>query len=257
MHLIDEKLEREIALTRTIVSLGRSARNKVNMKIRQPLSAIAVSMPKDDTELTEDDKAIILEELNIKRFSSAGPEALEEIFEYSVTPQFDRLGPKFGKKLNKAMEWIKSLDQQDIQKLIKFKFLKREIDGELLELSDDDVNIEKVEKPGWSITTEDEFGVAVCIEMTSELENEGLVRELIHKIQLMRKEADFDLVDRIKIFYEADAKLRDAINDNLDYLKNETLAVEVSALPAQGEVEQVLNINGIKTKIVLQRIKDV
>ncbi len=255
-RLIDESLEREIKLTRTIVSLGRSARSKANMKIRQPLSEIAVAMPKEEFKLTEDDKAIILEELNIKKFGSSGPSALDRIFEYSVTPLFDRLGPKLGKNINKAAKWLKSLSQKDVEKLIKFKFLKREIDGEVYEIADSDVEINKVEKAGWSVAAEDEFGVAVRTEITSELENEGLVRELIHKIQLMRKEADFDLVDRIRIFYEANAKLRDAINDNLDYLKNETLAIEVSASAQQGDVSQVLNINGIETKIVLQRITE-
>jgi len=255
-QLIDESLEREVKLTRTIVSLGRSARSKANMKIRQPLSEIMVDIPKADIKLTEDDKAIILEELNIKKFGSTGPGALDRIFEYSVTPLFDRLGPKLGKNINKAAKWIKSLSQKDIAKLIKFKFLKTEVDGETYEIADSDVEINKVEKTGWSVATEDEFGVAVHTEVTSDLENEGLVRELIHKIQLMRKEADFDLVDRVRIFYEANAKLRDAINDNLDYLKNETLAVDVSASMEKGDVEQVLSINGIETKIVLQRIKD-
>ena len=255
-QLIDENLEREVKLTRTIVSLGRSARSKANMKIRQPLSEIMVNIPKDDFNLTEDDKGIILEELNIKKFGATGPSALDRIYEYSVTPLFDRLGPKLGKNINKAAKWLKGLSQKDITKLIKFKFLKNEIDGEVYEIADSDVEINMVEKPGWSVAAEDEFGVAVHTAITSELENEGLVRELIHKIQLMRKEADFDLVDRIKIFYEANAKLRDAINDNLDYLKSETLALDVSASMEQGDVEQVLSINGIETKIVLQRIRD-
>jgi len=255
-QLIDEGLEREIRLTRMIVSLGRSARSKANMKIRQPLSEIMVSIPKEDMKLSGDDRAIILEELNIKKFGATGPAALDTIFEYGVTPLFDRLGPKLGKNINKAAKWLKSLSQKDIAKLIKFKFLKGEIDGETYEISDSDVEINKVEKAGWAVAIEDEFGVAVNTEMTSELENEGLVRELIHKIQLMRKEADFDLVDRIKIFYEANAKLRDAINDNLDYLKNETLAVEVLNGLQHGDVEQALNINGIETKIVLLRMKE-
>ena len=253
---IDKELEQEVALTRTVVSLGRAARNKVNIKIRQPLSDIAVSMPKDDFKLTEDDKNIILEELNIKKFRPAGQNALADIFVYSAVPLFDRLGPKFGKNLSKVAGWIKSLSGEEIQKLVQFNFLKREIDGEVYEITGDDVEVKKVEKTGWSVVTEDEFGVGINTEITKNLENEGLIRELIHKIQLMRKEADFDLVDRIKIFYQADPKLRDAIHDNLDYLKSETLAVEVSESTAQGDVKKILSINGIETEIVLQRISD-
>jgi len=254
--LIDKELEQEVALTRTVVSLGRSARNKVNIKIRQPLSEIAVSMPKDDFKLTEDDEDMILEELNIKKFGPAGQNALADIFTYSAVPLFDRLGPKFGKNLSKVAEWIKSLSGEEIQKLVQFNFLRREIDGDVYEITGDDVEIKKVEKTGWSVVTEDEFGVGINTEITKDLENEGLIRELIHKIQLMRKEADFNLVDRINIFYRADPKLRDAIHDNLDYLKSETLAVEVSESTAQGDVKKILSINGIETEIVLQRVSD-
>jgi isoleucyl-tRNA synthetase len=253
-RLIDEDLEKEVGLTRTVVSLGRSARNKVNIKIRQPLSEIVVDMPRDELTLSDADKEIILEELNIKKFGLVGQNALADVFSYSAVPLFDKLGPKFGKNLNKIAGWIKSLSGEEIQKLVQFNFLKHEIDGEAYEISGDDVEVKKVEKEGWSVVTEDEFGVGINTEITKNLENEGLVRELIHKVQLMRKEADFDLVDRIKIYYQTGPTLRDAIHDNLDYLKNETLAVEVSESSAQGDIRQVLSINGIETEIVLQRI---
>jgi isoleucyl-tRNA synthetase len=112
-----------------------------------------------------------------------------------------------------------------------------------------------VEKPGWSVMTDDELGVGVNTSISVELQNEGLVRELIHKIQLMRKDANFNLVDRIKVYYQTDAKLKQAIETNLDYLKNETLAVEVTEGAVEGETSSVLNINGIETKVSLQRVK--
>ncbi len=255
--LIDEELEQEVALTRSVVSLGRAARNKVNIKIRQPLSEIIVDMPRDDTTLSDADKEIILEELNIKKFGVVGKDALTDVFSYTAVPLFDKLGPKFGKDGKKVAGWIKSLGDEEIQRLLQFNFLKRDLDGEMYEINGEDVEVKKIEKAGWSVAIEDEYGVGIKTEITKTLENEGLVRELIHKIQLMRKEADFNLVDRIRIFYKAAPKLRDAIHDNLDYLKNETLAVEVSEGSSPGDVRQTLNINDIETEIALQKISDV
>jgi isoleucyl-tRNA synthetase len=252
---IDESLEDEVAVTRAIVSLGRSARSKANIKIRQPLDEMIVNIPQAEFTLTKDDEAVILEELNIKKIKTAEPNALETVLTYEVSPKFDLLGPKFGEELNKVVGWIKSWTQDDIQKFVQCNFLKHEIDGKVLEITQDDVEVKKVEKPGWSIMIEDEFGVGVNTSISAGLQNEGLVRELIHKIQLMRKEANFNLVDRIKIFYQTDAKLKQAIEANLDYLKNETLAVEVTEGAVQGETSSVLNINGIETKVSLQRVK--
>jgi isoleucyl-tRNA synthetase len=252
---IDKNLENEVALTRTIVSLGRSARSKANIKIRQPLDEMMVNVPKAEFKLTKDDEAIILEELNIKKIKSSGPDVLDEVLAYEVSPKFDMLGPKFGDELSKVVAWVKSLSQNDIQKFVQFNSLKREIEGKVFEITQDDVEIKKVEKPGWSVMAEDEFGVGVNTSISAELENEGLVRELIHRIQLMRKDANFNLVDRIKVYYQTDAKLKRAIEANIDYLKNETLAVEVAEGAVQGEAGGVLNINGIETKVSLQRIK--
>ena len=251
---INEKLESEVSLTRTIVSLGRAARNKVNIKIRQPLVEMLVNVPKESPQLTDDDKAIILEELNIKAIKSIGPNVLHKVYVYSATPVFDKLGPKFGKQVNKVGNWIKSMSHNDIEKLLKFGSLKKELDGEVFEISKEDAELRKVETPGVCVAIEGDYGVSINTTLSKELENEGLARELIHKIQLMRKQADFNLVDRIKIFYQTDEKLKDAILHNLEYLKNETLAIEVTEGAAQGEANKDLDINGIKTKISLQRV---
>ncbi len=213
-----------------------------------------VNVPKESPQLTDDDKAIILEELNIKAIKSIGPNVLDKVYVFSATPVFDKLGPKFGKQVNKVADWIKSMSHNEIEKLLKFGSLKKELDGEIFEISKQDTEIRKVETQGVCVAIEGDYGVSINTTLSKELENEGLVRELIHKIQLMRKQADFNLVDRIKIFYQTDEKLKDAILHNLEYLKNETLAIEVTEGAAQGEVNKALDINGIKTKISLQRV---
>jgi isoleucyl-tRNA synthetase len=251
---IDGQLENEVALTRTIVSLGRAARNKVNIKIRQPLSEMVVSVARDSPELTDDDHSIILKELNIKAIKAMAPRAVDELLTYRALPNFDKLGPKCGKSLNKVVGWIKAMTQEEIQKLDSTGFLKKEFDGNIFKITTEDVEIMPVEKQGWSVVTEEEIGVGINITLSKQLESEGLVRELIHKIQLMRKEADFNLVNRIKINYQTTPKLKEAILENIDYLKNETLAVEVEEGTVKGETTKDLNINGVKAKITLQRI---
>ena len=251
---IDSALEQEIAVTRTIVSLGRAARNKVNMKIRQPLASMTINLPKDCSSLSNDAKSTILEELNIKAVKDMGVNALDQVYIFKALPVFDKLGPKYGTSVNKVGAWIKGLDHEKIKHLIDSDYIEDTVDGKLIKISKEDVEIQKVEVPGASVMLEGDFGVGIDINLTQDLEYEGLARELIHKVQLLRKEANFNLVDRIKIFYEADKKLDDAICANLDYLKNETLAVEVQDGFQTAEIDKVLDINGIQIKISLQRV---
>ncbi len=252
---IDEKLENEVSLTRAIVSLGRAARNKVNLKIRQPLAEMRIQLPEEGAELSEDDRSIILEELNVKAITAAGENVLDELLTLSATPNFKVLGPKLGASLNDVAARIKTLGQKEIQHFLNTGMLKIEINGTGIEITKDDVEVTEVGKPGWSVAAEEPYGVALSTTISQELEHEGLVRELIHKIQLMRKEAKFNLVDRIIVYYKTEQLLKDAIASHLDHLKNETLAVEVHEGLADGEITKELNINKIKTTIVLQRAK--
>jgi isoleucyl-tRNA synthetase len=252
---IDEQLEHDVAMTRAIVSLGRAARNKVNIKVRQPLSEMVINLPKEHHALSKDDQTIILEELNIRQITTAGHNVLDDFITYHALPQFEKLGPKFGTLSNKVAQWIQSLSPDDIQQLMRAGSLKNEFNGTTIEITQDDVAIQQKEKPGWSVVTEDEIGVGINTELTKELKNEGLVRELIHKIQLMRKEADFNLDDRIKIYYKTSPQLKKAIAENVDYLKNETLSIEVLEGAAEADTHALLNVNGIDAEVFLQRVK--
>ncbi len=252
---IDSALEQEISMTRTIVSLGRAARNKANTKIRQPLLSMTINVPSGCTELSDDARSTILDELNIKTIKAIGTNALKQVYLFNAVPVFDKIGPKFANSVNKVAQWIKSLSQEQIEQLIDAGSLKEKVQGEMIEISKQDVEIRKIEVPGASVMIEGDFGVGIDTKLTQDLEYEGLVRELIHKVQLMRKEANFNLVDRVRIFYDTDKKLKDAITENLDYLKRETLAVAVNAGIQTGEIDKVLDVNGIQVKISLQRAK--
>jgi len=250
--MIDPKLESEITFVRKIVSMGRSARNKVNIKVRQPLKEILICLPAGEKNLDEPAINTILEELNVKKAQFiANP---DELYTYSLNPKFDRLGPKYGALSRKIGKWIKELSENEVRNFVKTGLLKNNFDDRLIEITREDVEIKKQELPDWVIIEEDNIFVAINTVITEELEAEGLVRELIHKIQLMRKEADFNLTDRIKIYYQCPDKLKSAINRNLDYLKNETLAIEVIDREDSGEIKRELEINGIPARVALTRI---
>jgi isoleucyl-tRNA synthetase len=216
---------------------------------------MTINVPSGCTDLSNDAKSSILDELNIKTIKAIGTNALKQVYVFNAVPVFDKIGPKFAKSVNKVAQWIKSLSQEKIEQLIDAGSLKERVQGEIIEISKQDVEIRKTEVPGASVMIEGDFGVGIDTKLNQDLEYEGLVRELIHKVQLMRKEANFNIVDRVKIFYDTDKKLKDAITENLDYLKRETLAVAVNAGIQTGEIEKVLDVNGIQAKITLQRAK--
>ncbi len=250
--MIDLELENEVAQVRKIVSMGRSARNKANIKVRQPLMKILIYLPDEKQRLDEPAINTILEELNIKKAHFV--KDTDELYTYSLNPKFERLGPKYGALSREIADWIKGLAEKEVKDFIKTGSLKNNFGNRPIEISKEDVEIKKQEKPNWIIIEEDNIVVAINTEINEELEAEGLVRELIHKIQLMRKEADFNLTDRIKIYYQCPDKLKTAINKNLDYLKNETLAVEVIEREDTGEIYRSIEINSIPAKIALSRI---
>jgi len=250
--LIDEELEKEVALVRKIVSMGRALRNRVNIKVRQPLAEMVICLPKDSMTLDEPALYTILEELNIKNGKIL--KTVDALYIHSVIPKFDRLGPKFGALSKKIGERLKNLSPNEVNEFIKNGVLKDNLNGKVVEINIEDVEIKRQEMEGWAIIEEESHIVGIYTRITPELEAEGLVRELIHKIQLLRKEADFNLTDRIKIYYKTDEKLKEAINKNLEYLKNETLTLYISEGEGDGEVSKELEVNGIPILVSLKRI---
>ncbi|HEX7318820.1 MAG TPA: isoleucine--tRNA ligase [bacterium] len=256
--MIDTKLENEITLARTIVSLGRSARNSKIIKVRQPLAELIISLPKDAAALDDEDKTVILEELNIKKIKEMAENIIGKFSRYTVAPKFETLGPRVGMLINRVAAWLKSLSDQEINTLSSTGVLKNTFEGTEVTVLKDDVELKLTAIEGWAIAKEEDCGVCINTNISEDLENEGLIRELIHKIQLMRKAADFNLTDRIRITYQTETKLAEAINKNLDYLKNETLALEVvkaATAETKGEISQSLNINNLKIQVALSRVK--
>lgn len=165
------------------------------------------------------------------------------------------LGPRLGKKMKPLQNKLEELTQEDIRVFEKNRSLELKIDGEPLTFSDEDLSVVSEDIPGWSISSSGKVTVALDVTITDTLKNEGLARELINRIQNMRKENDFDVTDHIEIQVEKQDKLNKAINEFKLYICTETLAEKLYLLEemASGKGEQQI-INGIKTKIDIKKV---
>ncbi len=251
---VDKRLEQKMNNLRRIVILGRVARSRAQIKIRQPLGEILVALPqgesKKDLESLFD---LISEELNVKKISSWDADL--QLSQLSAKPNFTRLGPKLGKKANQMAEKIKSLSQDELKKFKEEGKLKIDLDGESLELEPDDMEITEKEKEGWVVESENEYRLALSTILTDELKDEGFARELVNKIQNMRKAADFEVMDRIKTDIKTTPRLNRAIKAFEDHIKKETLSEKLSLSGAKGERIEEWDINGEKAVISIERVR--
>jgi isoleucyl-tRNA synthetase len=165
------------------------------------------------------------------------------------------LGPKFGKKANLVAEKIKSLSQLELKKFKDEGKLNIELDGARLELLPEDVEISEREKQGWAVESENDYQVALSTVLTEELKDEGFARELVNKIQNMRKSAGFEVMDRIQIGIKTSPRLNQAVKAFEEFIKKETLAQKLSLSEIKGDHSEEWDINGEKANISVQKIR--
>jgi isoleucyl-tRNA synthetase len=218
----DSELELKMDVAQHIVYLTRAIRAKSNLKVRQPLKKIMVAIDKEKKEAVMDMKNVILDEVNIKSLEILEDES--SIVKKSAKPDFKAIGPKFGKNVKLAAEKIKNLSSTEIGEIEAGLSVNVEIKGENLSISPEDVEIIKEEISGWVVESEGGITVAVNIELTDDLIAEGLAREFVNRVQNMRKEAGFEVTDKIKVIYTGTNKLSDAIKVFTNYISAETLA---------------------------------
>lgn len=251
---VDKRLEQKMNSLRRIVILGRAARSRAQIKIRQPLGEMLVALPKEESK--EDLKSLsdlIKDELNVKKiFMWDADLKLTQLF---AKPDFSRLGPKWGKKANQVTERIKSLGQDELKKFKDEGKLKIDLDGESLELKPEDMEITEKEKEGWVAESGNEYRVALSTVLTEELKDEGFARELVNKIQNMRKAAGFEVMDRIRTNIKTTPRLKVAIKAFEDYIKKETLSEKLFLPGAEGERTEEWDINGEKAVISIERVR--
>ncbi|HZS00222.1 MAG TPA: DUF5915 domain-containing protein, partial [Chloroflexota bacterium] len=218
--LIDPALEAQVAQARAIVSLGRAARNQAGdkgIRVRQPLAAIRVASHNGAVRLPPEIEADVRDELNVKRVEIV-PD-LEEVVERVVRGRPDLLGPRLGRAMQPVMAALRTGD------------FRLNPDGSVeaagQRLAPDEVQVALTPRPGFAAAEGDGFTVALETQLSPELVAEGRAREIVHRIQTMRKEAGFRVEDRIVTYYAGDPALEAAIQAHADYLRGETLSVEL------------------------------
>jgi isoleucyl-tRNA synthetase len=218
----DTNLELKMDVAQHVVYVARAIRAKSNLKVRQPLEKIMVAVDKEKQEAVMNMKSVILDEVNIKSLEILEDETT--IVRKSAKPDFKTIGPKFGKNVKLAAERIKNLSKNEISEIEKGIILTVEFKGEKLSISPENVEIVKEEISGWVVESEGGITVAVNTELTDDLIAEGLAREFVNRIQNMRKDAGFEVTDKIKVSYTGTNKLTNAIKIFTNYISAETLA---------------------------------
>ena len=238
----DLALEGEIEIIRKLTTLGRSARSKANIKVRKPLKRALVLFPRfPEVKLSDSALSDIADELNVKSVEHA-PD-LEELFSYEVRPNFKSLGPRFGEKMKAVAEHIKSLDGNELkQQFLKDKSFTFEIDGNSIKIESGDVDITAVSHEHLAVAEEGGYSIALDLELTQELLDEGVVRELIRYVNEHRKSINLNIQDRINLEITAEGWIYDAINSYAQKLKEEVLANEVSIAQKSPEGDVVVEL---------------
>ena len=217
---LDDELLRRVDVVIKSVELGRAARNKANLKVRQPLAGISVYFPaNNDREFVSDLQQQILEELNIKTLTVV--DSADELVQFDVKPNLGLLGPKYGKDMGKVRQLIVDADPQALMTQAK---AGNPIQLGDFELAPEELLISTIEPEGQAIVEEAGVVVAIDIELTEALIGEGMARDFVRNVQNLRKDAQFDVSDRIKVFVETDEALQSVIKEHQDYISNEVLA---------------------------------
>jgi len=246
---IDPKMEEDMADLLEIVVMGRAARNTANIKNRQPIGTMYV---KSEFQLSEFYKEIIEDELNVKEV--VFKDDIADFISYSFKPQMRTVGPKYGKLLNKIKTTLSELDgNKAMAELKSTGELKLDIDGQEIVLLEEDLLIDMAQMEGYVSESDHTITVVLDTNLTPELIEEGFVSELVSKIQTMRKEAGFEVMDKIRVYAKDNDKIVSIMKNHGDEIKSEVLAEEIVTGETKG-YEKEWNINSEKVTMAVERI---
>lgn len=249
---IDSNLEKRMAIAQQITSMVLSLRRKKNLKVKQPLTAIMIPVldeaQKQDIEAVAD---LIMSEVNVKGINYVGGDA--GILVKRIKPDFKKLGPKFGKNMKAAAQALTSLEQSQIAQFEKDGKIALTLNGEeaVVELADVEVISEDI--PGWLVANEGNITVALDITITDDLRKEGIARELVNRIQNVRKSKDFNITDRIVVKITPDEHVNDAVAQFKDYIAKQVLAVAIELAPVEGADVIALDMDDYELKITVDK----
>ena len=248
---IDKDLEANMEELLEIVVLGRACRNTANIKNRQPIGTMYVKAEKAMDKFYTD---IIADELNVKEVKFA--DDVESFISYSFKPQLRTVGPKYGKLLNGIRTALSEIDGTAAMKELRDKgVLVLDIAGNRVELAEEDLLIETAQTEGYVTETDGETSVVLDTNLTPELIQEGFVREIISKVQTMRKEAGFEVMDKIIVYAKDNDKIMDIMKANQDEIKREVLAENIILGEAEGYTKE-WNINKEAVTLGVSKVQE-
>ncbi len=247
-NLIDKDLSYSMHLAQSISSLIHSLRKKEKIKVRQPLHKILIPILKEQDRIhIEAVEGLILSEINVKEIEYV--DDASGILVKKIKPNFRKLGQEHGSKMKELAQLITGLGTDEIRTIESENNLEVSLDGESIFLTSEDVEISSEDIPGWLVASENGLTVALDITLTDDLKREGLSRDIVNRIQNMRKDQGMEVQDKITITYtSADEMLMLAMNEYADYIKVETQASEI----VEGVCEEELDIDGIRMKIKIE-----
>ena len=244
--LIDEKIEEKMDLVRNLISLGRNVREEAKIKVRQPISEAILDGKNKNIigDLTD----LIKEELNVKEIKFV--DDLSVYMNYEVKPNFKVCGPLLGSSIKSFQGYVKNFNYGDIKNLEEGNEAKINLDGKEIAITYDMLDVRITSKEGFNSTHEGNNFIVLNTTLNKDLINEGIARELISKIQQLRKNKDFNIVDRINIYYSHNDEIEEAIEEYRDMIMKDTLAEQIDE---RNDLTEEFNINGIEVKLDVAR----
>ena len=252
-NAIDKALENRMNIAQVITSMVLSLRRKVNIKVRQPLSTLMIPVMDDaQREAIESMSELILNEVNVKNFKFVDNEA--GVLVKRVKPDFKKLGPKFGKTMKAVAAAITSMSQQEIASLEKNGNITLNIDGNDAVIEAVDVEIISEDIPGWLVANEGNITIALDVTITEELKQEGIARDIVNRVQNIRKSRDYDITDKINLVFAPNADTDAAINAYSEYIARQVLATSITIGNINGaEGVETLEIDDIKVDVSITK----
>lgn len=250
---IDKTLENRMNIAQVITSMVLSLRRKVNIKVRQPLSTLMIPvMDEAQREAIESMSELILNEVNVKTFKFVDNEA--GVLVKRVKPDFKKLGPKFGKTMKAVAAAITSMSQQEIASLEKNGSITLNVDSNEAVIEAVDVEIISEDIPGWLVANEGNITIALDVTITDDLKQEGIARDIVNRVQNIRKSRDYDITDKINLVFAPNDDTDAAINAYSDYIARQVLATNISIGDITGaEGMETLEIDEIKVNVSITK----
>ena len=260
--LIDQELSQSTRLVMRLASMGRAARSKAGIRVRQPLATLRVAVRSaDEVRAVDGLRDQLLDELNVKEIAAAsGSAGEEELWDWELGANMAVIGPKYGPRTGEIAAAIGGMDAREVAARLQaghaISLPQEALRGGPVELTAEEVSLTKRERAGYSIVEEGGYVVALETALTPELAQEGLARELVHRVQNLRRSAGLDISDRITLFWQGPEAVRDVLSDAsmLQHLQGETLALSVMEGPAPEDAHsEAQKMDGMEVTLAVRK----